>query len=373
MIKKVGITGQNGFIGFHLLECLRCFPQEFEAIDFQRKFWTSNVELDSFVQKCDVIIHLAAINRHENLEQLYQTNINLTHSLIDSLYRTNSRAHIIVSSSTQEENDNLYGVSKMKSRLLLSNWANATGSNFSGLIIPNVFGPFCKPFYNSVVSTFCYQIVNGFKPKIDIDNLLNLIYVGDLAHEIIELIRISHNSHCYNVKARDLKKVSEILTDLNYFKEEYLENSSIPILDTSYKLQLFNTFRSYIDLKSFFPRYFRIHTDLRGEFVEVIRHGISGQSSYSTTVPGVTRGNHFHTRKIERFAVVKGKAKIQMRKVGDDEVLEFELDGNNPSFVDIPIWYTHNISNIGVEELLTMFWINEPYDSNDPDTYLKIV
>jgi UDP-2-acetamido-2,6-beta-L-arabino-hexul-4-ose reductase len=126
-------------------------------------------------------------------------------------------------------------------------------------------------------------------------------------------------------------------------------------------------------LKEYFPRKFKLNTDDRGVFVEVMRHGISGQTSYSTTVPGITRGNHYHTRKIERFAVIKGKAKIELRKIGSSEVLSFELDGSQPAYIDMPIWYTHNIKNIGQDELLTMFWINEPYDSADPDTYFEIV
>ena len=138
---------------------------------------------------------------------------------------------------------------------------------------------------------------------------------------------------------------------------------------TSFDYNLFNTFRCYFDIASHYPVKFTQHTDPRGAFVEVIRLGIGGQCSFSTTVPGITRGNHFHTRKIERFAVIKGKALIQLRKIDSDEVLDFYLDGTEPAYVDMPIWYTHNIKNIGEEDLYTIFWINEPYDAADPDTY----
>ena len=121
--------------------------------------------------------------------------------------------------------------------------------------------------------------------------------------------------------------------------------------------------------KSYFPRNFTKHTDNRGAFVEIMRAGVSGQFSYSTTVPGITRGNHFHTRKVERFAVIKGKASIKLRKVDSDEVIEYLLNGDKPSYVDMPIWNTHNITNIGEEELVTLFWINEPYNPDDADTY----
>jgi UDP-2-acetamido-2,6-beta-L-arabino-hexul-4-ose reductase len=170
-----------------------------------------------------------------------------------------------------------------------------------------------------------------------------------------------------------VKKVSEILKDLFYFKDKYIKNGEIPELNSKYQLQLFNTFRSFIDFQTYYPKYLTAHEDNRGAFVEIIRHGISGQASYSTTFQGITRGNHFHTRKIERFTVIQGKALIQLRKIGTDEIFNFELVGSQPSFVDMPVWYTHNIKNIGHEELLTMFWINEPYDPTDPDTYFEKV
>ena len=138
-------------------------------------------------------------------------------------------------------------------------------------------------------------------------------------------------------------------------------------------MNLFNTFRSYIDHDSFFPVHFLKHSDNRGTFFEVIRLGIGGQVSFSTTLSGETRGNHFHTRKIERFAVIKGKALIQLRRIGTQEVHDFYLDGNNPAYIDMPIWHTHNIKNIGNEKLYTLFWINEPFDVNDSDTYFEIV
>ena len=157
------------------------------------------------------------------------------------------------------------------------------------------------------------------------------------------------------------------------FKQQYLEKGEFPELKTSFDLNLFNTFRSYIDLKDYYPKKHILHSDKRGFFSELSRSGSKGQSSFSTTKPQITRGNHFHTRKIERFSVIKGKARIQLRKYLTDEIISFELDGENPSFVDMPVWYTHNITNIGEDELLTFFWINEPYDENDPDTYMENV
>ena len=168
-------------------------------------------------------------------------------------------------------------------------------------------------------------------------------------------------------------KVSEILTLLNSYKNQYQDQGEIPSLHSTFELNLFNTFRCYMDIQNHFPVKFTQHTDPRGSFVEVIRLEIGGQVSFSTTVPGITRGNHFHTRKIERFAVIKGKALIQLRKIGTDEVLNFYLDGDAPAYVDMPIWYTHNIKNIGDEVLYTNFWINEAYNPEDADTYFENV
>lgn len=136
----------------------------------------------------------------------------------------------------------------------------------------------------------------------------------------------------------------------------------------SFELNLFNTFTSFIP-KDYFPRKYTKHTDPRGSFVEIIRTDVAGQSSYSTTVPGITRGNHYHTRKIERFAVISGTASIKLRKIDSDEVIEYIINGDEPAYVDMPIWYTHNITNIGDKELITLFWINEPYNPDDADTY----
>lgn len=371
--KRIGVTGKNGFIAYHIIQSIGCFHDEFDIIPFDRSFFESTDLLDDFVSKCDTIVHLAAVNRHESQDELYHINIKLTDKLIGALQRTNSRPHVMISSSYQEQNNNLYGNSKKLSREKLMKWAQTSGANFTGLIIPNVFGPFGSPFYNSVVATFCYQLVNNQQPRIDNDSQVNLIYVGDLVNQIIELIRSEHNASKYTVQAKELIHVSEILQLLEQFKAVYFDNGGVPNLDSDFKIQLFNTFRSFIDLKEYFPKAFKLNIDERGAFVEVMRHDISGQTSYSTTVPGITRGNHYHTRKIERFAVIKGKAQIELRKIGTSEVLSFELNGTQPAYVDMPIWYTHNIKNIGQEELLTMFWINEPYDPSDPDTYFENV
>jgi len=368
-MKKVGITGQNGFVGSHLYNTLGLQPEKFERISFERDFFESPEKLDDFVKQCDVIVHLAAMNRHPDPEVIFNNNVELAKKLKSSLERTGSKAHVLFSSSSQEEKDNLYGKSKKEGRELFADWAKNNGGKFTGMIIPNVFGPFGKPNYNSFVATFCHKLTHGENPVIDNDGEVKLIYVGELVQEIINQIEISETNELYEVPHTSVNKVSEVLAKLENYKKLYFDSGEIPVLETKFDLNLFNTFRCYFAIKDHYPVKFTQHTDPRGAFVEVIRLGIGGQCSFSTTVPGITRGNHFHTRKIERFAVIKGKALIQLRKIDSDEVLDFYLDGNEPAYVDMPIWYTHNIKNIGEEELYTIFWINEPFNPEDSDTY----
>ncbi|MCD9616549.1 polysaccharide biosynthesis C-terminal domain-containing protein [Chryseobacterium gleum] len=368
-MKRIGITGQNGFVGSHLYNTLGLKPEEFERIEFKKEFFNNPEKLDHFVEQCDVIVHLAAMNRHPDPEVIFENNINLVKELIASLERTRSKAHVLFSSSSQEEKDNLYGKSKKEGRVLFSEWAKKSGGIFTGLVIPNVFGPFGKPNYNSFIATFCYKLTHAETPGIDIDGEVRLIYVGELVQEIIDNIYKGQTDELYEVSHTSVNKVSEVLEKLNHYKQLYFENGEIPELKTKFDLNLFNTFRCYFDVKNHYPVKFTQHVDPRGAFVEVIRLGIGGQCSFSTTVPGITRGNHFHTRKIERFAVIKGQALIQLRKIDTEEVLDFYLDGNEPAYVDMPIWYTHNIKNIGNEELYTIFWINEPFNPEDADTY----
>lgn len=370
---KIGITGQAGFVGTHLYNTLGLFPEEFERIDFKKGYYADVSKLNDFVGQCDVIVHLAAMNRHHDTQVIYDTNIELVQKLIQSLQQTKSRAHVLFSSSTQEEKDNLYGKSKKEGRELMVDWVKTSGGKFTGMIIPNVFGPFGHPNYNSVIATFSHKLTHNETPIIEVDGDLRLIYVSELVGTILSEIRSGKGKPEIVVAHTSESKVSQLLVLLESYKEQYQDNGIIPAIDNTFELNLFNTFRCYMDIANHFPVKFTKNTDSRGVFVEIIRLNVGGQVSFSTTVPGITRGNHYHTRKIERFAVIKGKALIQLRRIGTDEVLDFYLDGNEPAYVDMPIWYTHNIKNIGDEELYTNFWINEFYDSNDPDTFFENV
>jgi UDP-2-acetamido-2,6-beta-L-arabino-hexul-4-ose reductase len=368
---RVGITGQGGFMGSHLYNFLGTKSTEIKQISFKRNYFEDEIELQSFVKSCDVIVHIAAMNRHKDEKVLYDTNVGLVHKLVNACEVTKSKPKIIFSSSTQEDIDNLYGKSKRDGRKYFETWAINNDGHITSLIIPNVFGPFGRPFYNSFIATFSKQIVQGEEPKVIKDSRVNLIYINELVeafyNEIIK--QNSENIKSYVVPETSSRKVSEILALLKYFKTQYLENGQVPKVDlNTFELDLFNTFTSFIP-RDYFPRKFTKHSDDRGAFVEIMRAGSSGQTSYSTTVPGITRGNHYHTRKIERFAVISGKALIQIRKIDSNEVFEYILDGTEPAYVDMPIWYTHNIKNIGNTELITLFWINEPYDPENSDTY----
>lgn len=401
---RIGITGQAGFIGTHLYNTLSLHKDKYACIPFKDEYFQKEDTLDAFVTQCDVIVHLAAMNRHNDPDVLYRTNIELVQKLIASMERTQSKPYVIMSSSLQEERDNLYGRSKREGRELFNQWADRNDAAFTGLIIPNVFGPFGVPFYNSVISTFSHQVVNNLEPQIEVDACLKLIYVGDLVQRMIGLIngytdltdrteshgldfdnlstegtesietnsRLNKPERLIHVEHMAEYKVTELLEKLKGFRDTYQVKGIFPDLNDRFELCLFNTFRSYLP-KEHFPVKYKKNTDPRGVYVEAMKFCSGGQAAFSTTVPGITRGNHFHIRKVERFAVIHGKASIKLRKHGSDEVIEYILDGSEPGYVDMPIWYTHNITNIGDGELLTMFWINEFYDPADPDTYFEEV
>lgn len=377
---KIGITGQAGFIGSHLFNTLSLDREKYIVIPFEDNYFDNETALREFVKQCDAIVHLAAMNRHTDPQVIYDTNIHLVNRIISTCEYTGAKPHILFSSSTQEEKDNLYGKSKKEGRKLFENWALKNNASFSGLVIPNVFGPFGKPYYNSVVATFCYQLTHNETPRIDVDNEINLIYVSQLVNHFIKTINRVNELKKKEGLIEEIfidpaytAKVSQILEVLESFRENYLNKGEIPSLSDDLQRDLFNTFVCFIKHDEFFPFKLKLNTDDRGSFVETVRLNSGGQISFSTTKPGITRGNHFHTRKAERFAVIKGKAKIELRRIGTGEVLSFELNGDEPSFVDMPVWYTHNITNIGNDELYTVFWISEHFDANDPDTFFEKV
>jgi len=367
---RIVISGHNGFIGGHLVRNISLHYSDAEIISLEKEDFESQ-NFNGKIQKNDLIFHLAGVNRADSDQEVYNGNKKLNSLLLDHLSNIKYSGKLFFSSSLQEDSSSLYGKAKKEARHEFKRLSEELGFKFYFLKIPNVYGPFCKPNYNSFIATFSDKLIKNEIPNIIQDNTMVLIYINDLIHSILQLLE----DHSPKIESEVIQeyKVSEVLKKLISFKQQYLEKGEFPELKTSFDLNLFNTFRSYIDLKTFFPKKHILHSDERGFFSELSRSGSKGQSSFSTAKPEKTRGNHFHTRKIERFSVIKGRAKIKLRKFLTDEIISFELDGKNPSFIDMPIWYTHNITNIGEDELLTFFWISEPYDENDPDTYIENV
>ena len=367
---RIVISGHNGFIGGHLVRNISIHYSDAEIITLEKEDFKSE-NFNGKIQKNDLIFHLAGVNRADSQEKVFDENKKLNTALLVHLNEIKFSGKLFFSSSLQENSSSLYGKAKKEARIEYERLSEKLGFKFYFLKIPNVYGPFCKPNYNSFIATFSDKLIKNETPNIIQDNKVVLIYINDLIHSILQLLKDDSPKISPDV-LREFK-VSKVLKKLMSFKQQYIEKAEFPGLKTPFDLNLFNTFRSYIDLKTSFPKKHILHSDKRGFFSELSRSGSKGQSSFSTTKPQITRGNHFHTRKIERFSVIKGKARIQLRKYLTDEIISFELDGEKPSFVDMPVWYTHKITNIGEEELLTFFWINEPYDENDPDTYMENV
>lgn len=369
---KIGITGVNGFIGYHLSNKLK-LSEGYELVNFQRSFFQNNQDLDKFVDNSDIIIHLAGVNRHQDENFIFNTNVKIASNLSESFKRRDFSGKLIFISSIHEENESIYGKSKLEARTIFLKYSKKLKFNFTALLVPNVFGPFCKPNYNSFIATFSDIIANTQEtPSIIENNLIKLIYIDNLVSHIIDEFNLKQNPR--KLLKEDIEiKVDDTLKKLLSFKKIYLENNNIPDLSNQFDLFLFNTFRSYLNYNTFYPKKFKNHIDVRGNFIEITKSLSQGQYSFSLTHPSQVRGNHFHTRKVERFAVVKGKALIRMRKIGTKDIMEFKLSGDNPSFIDMPIWHTHSIENIGNEDLHTLFWINEQYNPNDPDTFYENV
>ena len=370
---KIAITGIKGFIGLHLVNTLT-YKNKIDnssIVYIKKEDFNSNVKLKSKLKDCTIIIHLAGLNRHSNIDFLFKENVRLTNCIIKNVSKKTNL--IIFASSIQQDLKNPFGESKYKCSQLFTKWALSNDSNFVNLKIPNIFGPFGKPNYNSFVSTFCNNLILNKKSEVRGDNNLNLLYIDYLIDSIHSIICDSVESFSDNnvVEISDFegiqhKSVSEVFHILETQWKSY-ENNIIPNISSDFERNLFNTLRSFIYYNNYFPKILTKHNDERGFFSEIIKTKSEGQFSISTTVPGITRGNHFHTRKIERFIVIQGKALVELRRIDSNEKLSFKLDGDN--YIDIPIWYTHNIKNIGKKELMTLFWINEPYDPENSDTY----
>ncbi|HPS55310.1 MAG TPA: NAD-dependent epimerase/dehydratase family protein [Sedimentisphaerales bacterium] len=368
---KIGITGMAGFVGFHLRDFLRT-KEGIEVLPFEDSYYENPEKFIDFAKQADVIVHLAGVNRDEP-EVVYNKNVELMEKLLEYCDAANSKPYILFSTSTQIERDNEYGRGKKKAMELLEQWVKKQGGSAVSMIIPNVFGDNGKPFYNSVVATFCYQVTHGEEPKIVSDGQMSMIYINYLVDDIYKLIKASKKGYSIEyIKPRAEIKVSQLLELLNKFKDFYFGSGMVPKINSDFERDLYNIFVTYMDQEDW-QRNLKLNTDDRGSFVEVFKFEESGQVSFSTTKPGVTRGNHYHIRKNEKFCVVSGQASIKLRRIGTDKVIEYNVSGEQPAWVEMPIYYTHNITNTGDTELVTLFWINEHFNPDDPDTYYEKV
>lgn len=371
MAKRIGITGMSGFVGTHLRDRLKR-EKDVEILPYEDSYYDNLDRLVAFCRDADVIVHLAGVNRHEP-QIVYQKNIDLMQQLLDCCDQAGAKPYILFSSSTQIERDNEYGRGKKRAMELLEQWAGQRGVSAVSMVIPNVFGDGGRPFYNSVVATFCYQLTHNQQPQIQIDGQMKLIYINDLVEDIWSLIQNPPAGYKVEyIQPRAEAKVSEILALLERFKRLYYDGGVTPHFDNAFQRDLYNTFITYMDSADW-QRPLKLNADPRGVFVEVFKTEKGGQMSFSTTKPGITRGNHYHIRKSEKFCVVSGQALIKLRRIGTCQIIEYRVDGNQPAWVEMPIYYTHNITNIGNTDLITLFWISEPFDPADPDTFFEKV
>ena len=355
----VGINGSYGFIGYHLWVYLNYKCDDIEVIRLSKDLKNDLNNLN----KCDTIIHMAEKNRGYP-SQLYKDNKKSAKHLTEMLDKVGNKPSIIYTSSTHEGDDNLYGLWRRENNEMFNKWAN----NFKSIKLPNIFGPFCKPNYNSFVATFCYKVIQNEEIQIN-DSDVNLLFVENLCSQIYKVIKGDRLIISYDKKVN----IKYIYNTLLRFKQEYLNENKIPKYEDKFELNLFNTFRSYLKENN---RLLNVdnYNDDRGRLSELIISKTPGQIFFSTTKPGVVRGNHFHTKRIERFCILKGKASVKMRKVGTDKIEEYKIKGTDNKIIDMPVYYTHNLENIGDTELICCFWMNDILkEQTIDDTYFETV
>jgi UDP-2-acetamido-2,6-beta-L-arabino-hexul-4-ose reductase len=364
---RIGITGIEGLIGWHLHAFLYGQPST-QIVHTNRTTFGSREKLAHFVVSSDVIVHLAGMNRGDE-KMVAETNIKLVSDLISACRRTNSRPHIIFSSSTHIYRDTAYGNSKRECTGLFRDWSEQSGSLFTNLILPNVFGEGGKPFYNSVVSTFCYQVANKEEPEIINDAEMEQVHTQQVARKIYNIIHTTPTGD-FAVTGTHIM-VSDLLQKIRNFFDTY-QRHIIPDLTTKFDLQLFNTYRSYL-YPYIYPVSAILHEDERGTLFEAVKSLYGGHTFISRTKPGITRGNHYHISKLERFFVLSGQAEIRIRKLFSDNIVTFKVSGSKPQYIDIPTLHTHDITNTGREDLITLFWSHEIFDPEHPDTFPETV
>ena len=365
---RIAVTGAGGFLGWHARCALRAQGTA-EVIPIDRAIHADPRLLMTALDRVDAVLHLAGVNRPPN-DELLRDNVRLAELITDALDAAGVRPLIVYANSIQSGSQTLFGKTKQAGADHLAEWGKRTGSPVANIRLPNLFGEHGKPHYNSVVATFCHELVHGREPKIIEDRSLSLMHVQDAVDQMLELVA-RPKAGVFTPEGRSIR-VSQILEKLRCFHDIY-ETTDIPSLADPLDRSLFNTYRSFT-FPARFPIHPKVRVDARGVLFEYVRsRGGQSQVFCSSTRPGVTRGNHFHLRKVERFLVLAGSALIELRRLFSEEVVKFEVSGREPAIVDMPTLWTHSITNTGSEDLMTLFWADELLDPDHTDTFAELV
>ncbi|MCA0150375.1 capsular polysaccharide biosynthesis protein CapF [Rossellomorea vietnamensis] len=364
---KILVTGSEGFIGKNLMAELR--NRKYDCIyEYCRE--TDSTLLDDYCKEADFVFHLAGVNRPKDQSEFMDGNYGFTSELLEMLKKHENNCPVMISSSIQAELDNPYGISKKAGEDLLLNYSNETGAKTLIYRFPNVFGKWCKPNYNSAVATFCHNIAHGLPLTVnDPSVVMNLVYIDDVAEELINALNGKENRVEEFCEVPDVHTITlgEIVHLIHSFRNSR-EERSIPNLNDSFTKKLYSTYLSYLP-EDQFSYDLKMNEDYRGSFTEFIKTPDRGQVSINISKPGITKGNHWHHTKNEKFLVVSGKGVIRFRKINTDKVIEYYVSGDKMEVVDIPTGYTHNIENLGDTDMVTVMWANELFDPEKPDTY----
>jgi len=370
---KILITGAKGFVGKNLVAELR--NQGFNDL-IEYDVDTDSILLEEYARVCEFVFHLAGVNRPENPADFMTGNFGFTSQLLDALKIHQNKAPILISSSIQAAQDNPYGQSKKAGEDLMFSYSKETESKVYVYRLPNVFGKWCRPNYNSAVATFCNNIANDFPIQVnDPSAIMNLVYIDDVVNSFIGKLKTGNDlklsNHFEEVSPVHKISLGEIVMLLKQFKDSRL-TLQLPDMSDAFEKKLYSTYLSYLPENDFsYP--LKMNVDQRGSFTEFLKTSERGQVSVNISKPHITKGNHWHHTKIEKFLVVTGKGVIRFRRIDSKEIKEYFVSGEKLEVVDIPVGYTHNIENIGETDMVTIMWVNEIFDKENPDTYfLKV-
>ncbi|MCF8009665.1 MAG: capsular polysaccharide biosynthesis protein CapF [Halanaerobiales bacterium] len=364
---RILVTGSKGFIGKNLVMELK--NQGYEHI-YEYDIGSTDEDLEEFTRKADFVFHLAGVNRPKSNKDFMKINFGLTDTLLSKLKKHRNNCPIMISSSIQATQDNPYGKSKKAGEDLLKSYSKKSNAKVLIYRFPNVFGKWCRPNYNSVVATFSYNIANGLPIKVnDKDTILSLIYIDDILFELIKVLEGKENKvkdYCY-VQPVYQVRLGE-LADLLYSFKNYRKTREIPSLNNDFIKKLYSNYLSYLPSDEFSYN-LEMNMDERGSFTEFIKTLDCGQISVNISKPGIVKGNHWHHSKTEKFLIVSGKGIVRFRKVDEKKIHVYYATGEKLEDIVVPPGYTHNIENLGDEDMVTIIWANEKFDPDNPDTY----